>query len=282
MFLRLRTYQRTVYRPGEVCQWDLWETVGASPGRSRPGPPGVGGGLLLGVLARSRGRACVQQGGAGRAVGDDPLRVAGRRVAGVAGVGSRGVSARRWRPTDAGFAAFCGQLPVGWVILRARRSSGEGCGRAAAGLLETNFEPGRRFANHLDFQDCSSTRWFEKANARTHKTLRERPIDRLLEEREVMRPLPACEPDLDRRWVIRVAPDPHVRFDTNDYSLDPSLVGRRVEVRVSQREIIAVALDTGELACRHERCFAEEQDHHRAGACSGTARAPRQARRSAS
>ena len=48
-------------------------------------------------------------------------------------------------------------------------------------------------------------------------------------------------------------PDPHVRFDTNDYSLDPNLVGRRVEVRVSQREIIAVALDTGELACRHER-----------------------------
>ena len=68
-----------------------------------------------------------------------------------------------------------------------------------------------------------------------------------------MRPLPAREPDLDRRWVTRVPPDPHVRFDTNDYSLDPDLVGRRVEVRVSQREIIAVALDTGELACRHER-----------------------------
>ena len=25
MFLRLRTHQRTVYRPGEICQWDLWE-----------------------------------------------------------------------------------------------------------------------------------------------------------------------------------------------------------------------------------------------------------------
>ena len=44
--------------------------------------------------------------------------------------------------------------------------------------------------------------------------------------------------------------------DRNDYSLDPRLVGRRVEVRVSQREIIAVALDTGELACRHRRVFA--------------------------
>jgi hypothetical protein len=74
-----------------------------------------------------------------------------------------------------------------------------------------------------------------------------------------MRPLPASEPDLDRRWVTRVPPDPHVRFDTNGYSLDPNLVGRRVEVRVSQREIIAVALDTGELAARHERVFAKNK-----------------------
>jgi Mu transposase-like protein len=49
-----------------------------------------------------------------------------------------------------------------------------------------------------------------------------------------MRPLPPREPDLDRRWVTRVPPDPHVRFDTNDYSLDPKLVGRRVE-RPSER-----------------------------------------------
>ena len=74
-----------------------------------------------------------------------------------------------------------------------------------------------------------------------------------------MRSLPAHEPDTDRRWVVRVPPDPHVTFDTVDYSLDPGLVGRRVEVRVSQREVIAVALDTGELACRHERCFAKHR-----------------------
>lgn len=54
-------------------------------------------------------------------------------------------------------------------------------------------------------------------------------------------------------------PDPHVRVDTNDYSLDPHLVGRRVEVRVSQRQVTAVALDTGELACSHERSFAKNR-----------------------
>ena len=35
IFLKLRTHQRTVYRPGEICQWDLWEP-------SEPVPVGHG------------------------------------------------------------------------------------------------------------------------------------------------------------------------------------------------------------------------------------------------
>jgi hypothetical protein len=101
--------------------------------------------------------------------------------------------------------------------------------------------------------------WFAKANPRTHRGLRARPIDRLAEELEVMRALPERKPDVDRRFVVRVPPDPHLRFDTNDYSLEPDLVGRRVEMRVSQREITAHGLDTGELACRHERSFAKHR-----------------------
>ena len=74
-----------------------------------------------------------------------------------------------------------------------------------------------------------------------------------------MAPLPAELPDVDRRWVLRVAPDPHLRFDSCDYSLDPGLVGRRVEARVTPTEVLAVALDTGELACRHQRSFAKHR-----------------------
>ena len=121
------------------------------------------------------------------------------------------------------------------------------------GYLETNFEPGRTFVNERDYQ-AQLDAWFVKANARTHKTLRCRPVDRLVAEREHMRPLPAF-PDLDRRWVTRVPADPYLRFDTCDYSLDPTLVGRRVEVRASQTEVTAIALDSGELACRHKRSF---------------------------
>jgi hypothetical protein len=92
MFLKLRTHQRTVYRPGEVCQWDLWETT--RPGRSVTASCGVRGswsaawGTRARARARGRERADLQQGGAGRAVGHEPVRVVDRRVAGVDGVGS--------------------------------------------------------------------------------------------------------------------------------------------------------------------------------------------------
>lgn len=71
--------------------------------------------------------------------------------------------------------------------------------------------------------------------------------------------LPARELDLDQRLVIRVPADPHVRVDTNAYSLDPAVVARRVEVRISQREVSAMCLDTDEVACRHERSFAKHR-----------------------
>ena len=258
MFVKLRTHQRTVYRPGEVCQWDLWET-------SAPVPVGHGQVRRAWVVVCCLGYS---RAGAGALIfskeAPDVLWGMTRCVWSIGALPELMVWDREGclhaggaRPTR-DYAAWCGQLPVGWHLLRAGGSSGEGRGRAAAGLLgdELRARPAVREPSRLP---VAARRVVREGQRRTHKTLRERPIDRLLEEREVMRPLPAREPDLDRRWVTRVPPDPHVRFDTNDYSLDPNLVGRRVEVRVSQREIIAVALDTGELAARHERCFAKNK-----------------------
>ncbi len=154
--------------------------------------------------------------------------------------------------------AFCGQLRVGWRFCEPADPQAKGVVERLQGYAETNFEPGRAFANELDFQDQLDA-WFSKVNARTHKTLRARPVDRLADELEAMAPLPDRLPDTARRWTTRVPPDPHLRVDTNDYSLDPLLVGRRVEVSVDQRTVTAVALDTGELACRHARVFARHR-----------------------
>ena len=162
------------------------------------------------------------------------------------------------RPTDA-FSAFCGQLRVGWHFCEPADPQAKGVVERLQGFIETSFEPGRRFANHLDFQDQLDG-WFDgRANRRVHRTLRRRPVDLLAGEHEMLRALPQRPPDTQRRWVLRVLPDPHVRVDTNDYSLDPAFVGRRVEMCVDQRHVAAVALDTGELVCRHQRCFARHR-----------------------
>ena len=254
-----RTFQRTIYRPGEICQFDLWEPAREVPvghGQTRCGwvvmaclgysRAGVGTlvfstqipDLLFGI------RRCLWS------LGALPQTLVWDRQAGLHAGGGR--------PTEA-FAAFCGQLRVGWHFCDQGDPQAKGCVERLQDFAERSFEPGRRFANELDFQ-LQLDRWFdERANPRLHKTLRSRPSDRLIEERQVMAPLPQVAPDVDRRWVLRVPPDPYLRFDTCDYSLDPRLVGRRVEARVTEREVLAVALDTGELACRHARSFARHR-----------------------
>jgi hypothetical protein len=158
------------------------------------------------------------------------------------------------RPTKP-FASFCGQLEVGSVILEARDPQAKGLLERSYRFMRINFEPCRRFANHWDFQDQFAA-WAQRANGRVHRTTRAVPAERLAEERQRMRPLPARMPDCDRREVIRVPAQPLVRVDRNDYSIDPVFAGRRVEMRVSQTHVGAVVLDTGELAARHRRVFA--------------------------
>jgi transposase len=256
---RPRTYQRTSYRPGALCQFDLWEPGSEIPvgyGQTRRGY------VVVACLPYSRA-------GAGALVfsreAPDLLYGIARCLARLGGLPETlvwdregALHAGEGRPTAA-FAAFLGQLKTGWRFLAPHDPESKGVVERLQGYLETSFEPGQRFANQLDFQERLD-RWFdERANLRFHRTLRGRPLDRLAAERTSLAPLPPQLPELDRRFVTRVAPDPYLRFDTCDYSLDPRLVGRRIEVRVSQRAVVAVALDTGELACRHQRCFARHR-----------------------
>jgi transposase len=259
LFDRPRTFQRTIYRPGEICQFDLWQPAGEIPvghGQTRRGW------VVLGCLGYSRAgagalvfskeipdvlfgiRRCLWR------LGALPETLVWDRQAGLHAGGGR--------PTEA-FAAFCGQLRVGWHFCDKGDPQAKGVVERLQDFVEKSFEPARIAANELDYQLQLDTWFNERANPRVHKTLRCRPIDRLVEEREVMAPLPQVWPDTDRRWVLRVPPDPYLRFDTNDYSLDPLLVSRRVEARISEREVLAVALDTGELACRHARSFAKHR-----------------------
>jgi transposase len=249
-----RTHQRTVYRPGELCQFDLCEPLSEIPvghGQTRRGfivtaelpySRAFAGALVFSKrfedIAWGMSRCLCR-------LGALPAKAVWDR---------EGAIAPRGRPTEP-FLAFCGQLALGWIILDAGDCQAKGALERTHRFLHGNFEAGRRFANHLDFQD-QLDRWCDRINERKHRTTRAVVSERLAAERERMRALPCPMPDTDRRWVTRVPAQPYLRFDRNDYSLDPRLVGRRVEVRASQAEVTAVALDTGQLAARHARVFA--------------------------
>jgi hypothetical protein len=121
--------------------------------------------------------------------------------------------------------------------------------------MRSNFLPGRSFANEVDFQ-LQLDGWCDRVNRRVHRTTREVPVERLAQEREPMRPLPARLPDVDRRFVSSVPAQPYLRADRNDYSIDLAAARRRVELRVSEEHVTAGVLDTGELAYRHRRVLA--------------------------
>lgn len=254
-FLVRRTFQRTVYRPGELVQCDLWEPRELVPvgyGQTRRGwvvtVELCWSRVLAGTLVFSKETPDVLWGlrrGLER-LGALPEKLVWDREGAVHAGGGR--------PTDA-FAGFCGQLGVGWVILAAADPQAKGILERSHRFLRSNFEPARRFANEIDFQEQLDG-WCDKVNQRVHRTVRAVPAERLAVERERMRPLPSRLPELDRREVIRVPQQPYLRVDRNDYSLDPAFAGRRVELRVSQAQVVAVVLDTGELACQHRRVFA--------------------------
>jgi transposase len=267
-YLPPRSFQRTSYRPGELCQFDLCEPKREIPvgfGQTRRGyivtcelPYSR---AFAGALVFSKQWADIAWGmnRCLRRLGALPKKLVWDREGAIHSGGGR--------PTDA-FAAFCGQLAAGWVILDPGDCQAKGALERSHRFIHGNFEAGRLFANPLDFR-LQLDRWSDKVNARVHRTTRAVVSERLEAERRQMRPLPAKLPEAERRFIARVPPQPYLRFDRNDYSFDPRLVGRRVEVRVSQRELRAVALDTGELAARHARVFAggltfTEPDHQRA------------------
>jgi hypothetical protein len=118
-FLRPRTFQRTIYRPGELVRCDLWEPaehIAVGHAQRRRGwvvtsevcwSRAIAGTLIFSKeapdilcgLARNLSR-----------LGALPKKLVWDRESAIAAGG---------RPTEP-FVSFCGQLSVGWVILEAR------------------------------------------------------------------------------------------------------------------------------------------------------------------
>jgi transposase len=253
---------RTAYEPGHRVQCDLWfPPVDVPLGHGQTGRPPV----LVMVAGYSRMMFALmlpsRQG---------PDLVAGHwAVLQVMGAVPRELvwdnesavgSWRAGRPKlTTEFDAFRGLLGVSVHQCRPRDPEAKGLVERANGYLETSFLPGRSFASPADF-NTQLARWLTRANTRHHRRLGCQPVQRWETDKAAMLTLPPVSPVLPMlgwRLSLRLPRDHYVRVAGNDYSVDPAVVGRRIEVSAGLDEVVVTC--AGRVVARHQRCWANHQ-----------------------
>nr|ABP43069.1 integrase, catalytic region [Mycolicibacterium gilvum PYR-GCK] len=83
------------------------------------------------------------------------------------------------------------------------------------------------------------------------------PTDRIGADLAAMLALPPVPPQVGWRNSTRLARDHYVRLDSNDYSVHPGVIGRRIEV-VADLDRVQVFCE-GKTVAEHERVWAWHQ-----------------------
>lgn len=152
-----------------------------------------------------------------------------------------------------GVPAFMGTLATRLVLLRPRDPESKGIVERRNGWFEKSFMPGRSFASPADFNDQFDD-WLVGANQHVVRTTRSRPTDRLETDRAAMLALPPVPPVTGWRKQVRLGRDYYVNIARNDYSVDPTWIGRMVDAH-ADLEKVEVRLD-GRLVAEHPRVWA--------------------------
>jgi Mu transposase, C-terminal domain/Helix-turn-helix domain of resolvase len=246
---------RLVWEPGDAAQCDLWfppRKIPLEDGTARLLPvlviTAAHSRFMTGTMIPTRKTEDLLLGSwelIGR-LGRVPRRLIWDNEPGI------GRGARRAE----GVAAFMGTLATRLVLLPPRDPESKGLVERRNGWFETSFMPGRSFASPLDFNGQFG-HWLTRANARVVRTIGAAPIQRLEADRAAMLPLPPLVLHLGWRNRVRLGRDYYVRLDTNDYSVDPSAIGRLVDVS-ADLDWVRVRAD-GRVVADHRRTWARGQ-----------------------
>ncbi len=166
----------------------------------------------------------------------------------------------RWRggrvELTAECQAFRGTLGAKVLICKPADPEAKGLIERAHGYLETSFLPGRTFTGPEDF-NAQLQQWLGVVNARPRRALGCAPTDRITADRQAMLTLPPVAPASGWRSSLRLARDHYVRVDSNDYSVHPAVIGRRVEVIADLHRVRALC--DGKIVTDHDRVWAWHQ-----------------------
>ena len=81
--------------------------------------------------------------------------------------------------------------------------------------------------------------------------------ERIAADKQAMLTLPPVAPATGWRSFTRLARDHYIRLDSNDYSVHPAVIGRRIEV-TADLDRVKVACE-GRVVAGHERAWAWHQ-----------------------
>ena len=152
--------------------------------------------------------------------------------------------------------AFRGTLGAKVIVLKAREPEHKGIIERAHDYLERSFLPGRTFTGPDDF-NTQLQDWLAVANGRPKRSLGCAPAERIAADKAAMLTLPPVAPATGWRASTRLARDYYVRIDSNDYSIHPAVIGRRIELIVNLERV--KALCDGRLVADHQRAWAWHQ-----------------------
>jgi transposase len=160
-------------------------------------------------------------------------------------------------PVDGGRKSFAGTLGTRIYQAAPRDPETKGVVERANGFLETSFMPGRSFASPNDY-NTQLAGWLPRANARLLRRTGQQPGIRIAEDAAAMRALPPVAPAVGITSRVRLGRDYYVRVAGNDYSVDPHVIGRFVDVHAGLDEIAVTC--AGTLVATHQRCWATHQN----------------------
>jgi transposase len=152
--------------------------------------------------------------------------------------------------------AFRGTLATKVIVCKPADPEAKGLIERAHDYLERSFLPGRTFTSPAEFNTRLQA-WLALANTRIRRALGCAPTDRITADRQAMLALPPVTPTTGWRASTRLPRDHYIRLDSNDYSVHPGVIGRRVEV-VADLKRVRVFCD-GRTVADHERVWAKHQ-----------------------
>jgi transposase len=152
----------------------------------------------------------------------------------------------------AGVGGFAGSLATKIHQLKAYDPESKGGVERMNGYFETSFLPGREFESPGDF-NTQMGMWLPKANARTVRALKARPVDLIGVDKAAMLVLPPVAPAHGFAGRVRLPRDYYVRVFGNDYSVHPTAIGRMVDV-AADLDLVIVRLQ-GRVIADHPRSW---------------------------